>query len=109
MDTVSPGRGIKPQIKDGIISSDGTTILGADNKAGIAAVVEALAAIKENDIDHGDIEVVFSIFEEGGLYGAKGLDYSKINAKKAFVIDSGGAPGTIIYKGLDLFQKTDEE
>lgn len=99
MDTVSPSRGIKPQIKDGIISSDGTTILGADNKAGIAAIVEALEIIKENNIDHGDIEVVFSIFEEGGLYGAKGLDYSKLNAKKVFVMDSGGAPGTIIYKG----------
>lgn len=99
MDTVSPSRGIKPQIKDGVISSDGTTILGADDKAGIAAVVEAIETIKENNIDHGDIEVVFSIFEEGGLYGAKGLDYSKINAKKAFVMDSGGAPGTIIYKG----------
>ena len=99
MDTVSPGRGIKPQIKDGVIYSDGTTILGADDKAGIAAVVEAIEVIKEKDIDHGDIEVVFSIFEEGGLYGAKNLDYSKINAKKAFVLDSSGQPGTIIYKG----------
>ena len=99
MDTVSPGRGIKPQIKEGIISSDGTTILGADNKAGIAAILEAIEIIKEKNLDHGDIEVVFSIFEEGGLYGAKGLDYSKFNAKKAFVMDSGGEPGTIIYKG----------
>ena len=99
MDTVSPGKGIKPQIKDGIISSDGSTILGADDKAGIAAVVEALQIIKDENIDHGDIEVVFSIYEEGGLFGAKNLDYSKLDSKKAYVLDSGGAPGTIIYKG----------
>lgn len=99
MDTVSPGRGIKPEIRDGIICSDGTTILGADDKAGIAAILEAIAVLKETNTDHGDIEVVFSIYEEGGLYGAKGLDYTKLSAKKAFVMDSGGDPGTIIYKG----------
>lgn len=99
MDTVSPGRGIRPEIRDGVIYSDGTTILGSDNKAGIAAVLEAIEVLKENDLEHGDIEVVFSIFEEGGLYGAKGLDHSKLSAKKVFVMDSGGDPGTIIYKG----------
>ena len=99
MDTVSPGRGIKPQIKDGVIYSDGTTILGGDDKAGIAAVVEAIQSIKENKIPHGDIEVAFTIFEEGGLFGSKNLDYSSIRAKKGFVLDSGGDPGTIIVQG----------
>lgn len=99
MDTVSPGIGIKPVIKDGVIYSDGTTVLGADNKAGIAAVIEAIKAIKEKDIAHGDIEVAFSIFEEGGLYGAKNLDYSQFKSKKAFVLDSGGDPGQIIVQG----------
>lgn len=99
MDTVSPGEGIKPVIKDGVIYSDGTTILGGDDKAGIAAVVEALKVIKENNIEHGPIEVVFSIYEEGGLFGAKNLGYTKIEAKRAFVLDSGGDPGQIIIKG----------
>jgi acetylornithine deacetylase/succinyl-diaminopimelate desuccinylase-like protein len=51
MDTVSPGEGIKPFIKDDVIYSDGTTVLGGDDKAGIAAVVEALRVIKENYSD----------------------------------------------------------
>lgn len=99
MDTVSPSRGIKPEIRDGVIYSDGTTILGGDDKAGIAAIMEALETIKENNIPHGEIEVAFTIFEEGGLFGSKNLDYSKLNAKTGFVLDSGGDPGTIIVQG----------
>lgn len=98
MDTVTPGEGIKPIIKDDVIYSDGTTILGADNKAGIAAIIEALRVISEENIPHGDIEVVFTIAEEGGLNGSKNLDYSKIKSKLAFVLDSGGDPGQIIVQ-----------
>ena len=100
MDTVSPGEGIKPIIDEakGIIKSDGTTVLGSDDKAGIAAILEAIRVIKENNLDHGDIQIVFSIIEEGGMFGAKNLDYSKINPEFAFVLDSGGAPGQIIVK-----------
>lgn len=99
MDTVSPSIGIKPVIRDGVIYSDGTTILGGDDKAGIAAILEAVETIKENNIPHGDIEIVFSIFEEGGLYGAKNLEYDKLKAKLGFVLDSGGDPGLIIIQG----------
>ncbi len=100
MDTVNPGQGIKPIIDEanGIIKSDGTTVLGSDDKGGIAAILEAVKIVKENNIDHGDIQIVFSIWEEGGLFGAKYLDYSKINADFAFVLDGGGAPGKIIVK-----------
>ncbi len=99
MDTVTPGIGIKPVIRDEVIYSDGTTILGGDNKGGIAAVLEALRCLKENNIEHGPIEVVFSIAEETGLFGAKNLDYSKIESKLGFVLDSGGEPGQIVVKG----------
>ncbi len=99
LDTVSPSRGIKPQIRDGVIYSDGTTILGGDDKAGIASIMEALEVVIENNIPHGEVEVAFTIFEEGGLFGSKNLDYSKLNAKKGFVMDSGGDPGVIIVQG----------
>ncbi|ABW20185.1 M20/M25/M40 family metallo-hydrolase [Alkaliphilus oremlandii] len=99
MDTVTPGEGIKPVIKDGVIYSDGTTILGGDDKAGIAAILEGLRHVKESNIEHADVEVVFSIWEEGGLLGAKNLDRSKINATYGFVLDSGGSPGEIIITG----------
>jgi tripeptide aminopeptidase len=99
MDTVTPGKGVKPVIKDGIIYSDGTTILGGDNKGGIAAVLEGIRSLKEGNTPHGDVEVVFSIWEEGGLLGAKNLDYGKLKAKYGFVLDSGGSPGEIITVG----------
>ncbi|MDF2890081.1 MAG: family metallo-hydrolase [Clostridia bacterium] len=99
MDTVSPGLNIKPIIKDGVIYSDGTTVLGGDNKAGIAAIIEAIRILKENNLPHGDIEIALSIYEEGGLHGAKNMDYSRITAKRAFVLDSGGDPGQIIIQG----------
>jgi tripeptide aminopeptidase len=99
MDTVSPGKGIQPVFKEDTIFSDGTTILGGDDKAGITSVMEALRVAKEQGIVHGDIEVVFTISEESGLKGSKNLDYSKIKSKHAFILDSGGAPGAIVVKG----------
>jgi tripeptide aminopeptidase len=96
MDTVEPGENIKPVIHDGIIYSDGTTILGGDDKAGIAAILEAVRYMKDNNLPHGDIEVAFTICEEGGMLGAKNLDYSWLRSKFAFVLDSGGSVGTVI-------------
>ncbi|HHV72658.1 MAG TPA: M20/M25/M40 family metallo-hydrolase [Clostridia bacterium] len=98
MDTVQPTEGIKTVIESGIIKTDGTTILGADDKAGIAAFLEAMECIKENNLSHPDLEVVFSVAEEIGLLGAKYLDYGKLSSKIAFVLDSGGPPGTIITR-----------
>lgn len=100
MDTVGPGERIKPIIDEanGIIKSDGTTVLGSDDKAGIAAILEAIRIIKENNIKHGDIQILFSIWEEGGLLGSKNMDYSKINADFAFILDDGGTPGKIVVK-----------
>jgi len=96
MDTVEPGCGIKPRVEDGVIRSSGDTVLGADDKAGIVAILEALRLVKENDIVHGGLEVAFTIWEEGGLFGAKNLDYSLISARICFVLDSDGQPGTIV-------------
>jgi len=88
MDTVGPGEGIKPKIEDGIMKSDGTTILGSDDKSGVAVIVETIRAIKENGLPHGDIEIAFTICEEIGLLGAKHIDISKFNAKHGIVLDS---------------------
>ncbi|MEA2088037.1 MAG: M20/M25/M40 family metallo-hydrolase [Candidatus Caldatribacteriota bacterium] len=96
MDTVVPGKNIKPICDGEKIVSGGETILGADDKAAIAALLEALHIIKENNIPCGDIEIVFSICEEIGLHGAKNLDISDLNARMAFVLDCGGEVGEII-------------
>ncbi|MGJ9456905.1 M20/M25/M40 family metallo-hydrolase [Oceanobacillus sp. CF4.6] len=96
MDTVVPGKGIKPSIKDGVITSDGTTILGADDKAGLASMLETIRIIKENQIQHGDIQFVITVGEESGLVGAKALDAKLIHAKYGYALDSNGDVGDII-------------
>ena len=87
MDTVVPGEGIKPICDGDIIRSDGTTILGGDDKSGIAIIIEVLRTLTEQKIPHGEIEVVFTICEEYGLVGAKHLDLSQLNSKYGLVLD----------------------
>lgn len=96
MDTVVPGNNIKPSIKDGYIVSDGTTILGADDKAGLAAILESIRTLKENNIEHGDVQFIITVGEESGLVGAKALDESLLKAKYGFAIDSNGDVGDIV-------------
>ncbi|AIF54276.1 M20/M25/M40 family metallo-hydrolase [Pelosinus sp. UFO1] len=96
MDCVEPCGGIEPQLKDGVITSVGDTILGADDKAGIVAILEALRVIKEENISHGPIQVVFTVAEEGGLNGAKNIDPSLLKADFGYALDSSGAPGEVI-------------
>jgi len=96
MDTVVPGKGIEPIIKDGYISSDGTTILGADDKAGLAAILETVRTLKENNIQHGDIQFIITAGEESGLVGAKQLNPDYIHASFGYAIDSNGEVGDII-------------
>jgi tripeptide aminopeptidase len=98
MDTVAPCLNIEPICNEGIIRSSGTTILGADDKSGIVPILEALRVIKEKNIHHGDIQVIFSVAEEGGLNGSKNLDRSWLKANLGFVLDSGGTPGKIILE-----------
>ncbi len=98
MDTVEPGRGIKPRIEGGVIRSAGDTVLGADDKAGIVTILEVLRLIREQSVSHAGLEIVFTIWEEGGLYGAKNLDYGLLSARAGFVLDSDGPPGTIITR-----------
>lgn len=96
MDTVVPGKGVKPTIENGYVVTDGTTILGADDKAGIAAMFEAIRVLKEDNIEHGDLQFIITVGEESGLVGAKALDSSKIHAKYGFALDSDGEVGTIV-------------
>lgn len=94
MDTATPGKVVNPVIDGDIIRSDGTSILGSDDKSGIAAVMEMLECLKENPRPHRPIEVFFSVCEELGLLGAEHADYSKIRSKEAVVLD-GDYPGCI--------------
>ncbi|MBI5634993.1 MAG: M20/M25/M40 family metallo-hydrolase [Nitrospirae bacterium] len=96
MDTIEPTEGIRYAIKGKVIRSIGETVLGADDKSAIAQILEAMTVMKEQDIAHGDIEVVITSAEEKGLIGAKNLDFKKIRSRHALVLDSGGPVGRIV-------------
>src|SRR4051812_22606033 len=98
MDTVVPGEGVKPVIEGDIIRTDGTTVLGGDDKSGCAVVIETIRCLQEQNIPHTPIEAIFSICEEVGLLGAKNVDVSKIKSKYGIVFDSDD-PGFLFTKG----------
>ena len=83
-DTVKPGKGIEPVVEDGVIRSNGDTILGADDKAGIAEIFAAVRTVSR----HPPVEIVITRGEEVGLLGAKHLDTSLVQAKTGFILDS---------------------
>ncbi len=98
MDTVVPGEGVVPVLEGNILRSDGRTVLGGDDKSGVAIICEALRAIRENNIPSSDIDVVFTICEEAGLLGARYLDVSRLRARFGLVLDSDSV-GFLFTKG----------
>lgn len=90
MDTVEPGTGVKVVRNNDIFTSLGNTVLGSDDKSGIAALIEALQVIRENDLPHIPMEYIFTTCEEIGLLGAKALNPKHIRAKKGYALDSSG-------------------
>ena len=84
MDTVEPGKNIQPQVRGNYIVSDGTTILGADNKATIACILKVLELLKIKKNKHRTLEVIFTRSEEVGNYGAVNFDYSLLTAKEGY-------------------------
>ena len=88
MDTVVPGEGIVPILEGDILRTDGRTVLGGDDKSGVAIICEAMRILQEQNLPHGDIDVVFTICEESGLVGAKCLDTGRLRARTGLVLDS---------------------
>ncbi|WP_432646534.1 M20/M25/M40 family metallo-hydrolase [Mitsuokella sp.] len=98
MDCVEPCADIHPVIENGIIRSDGTTILGSDDKAGVTAILETLRQLQEQKLPHGPLQVVFTISEENGVHGSQNLDSSLLHADMGFTLDTHGHPGVMSYK-----------
>ena len=96
MDTVGKDRGIKPQIREGVIYSDGTTILGGDDKSGVAAILETIQSLSEENTPRPPIEAVISVSEEVQLLGARSLDKTKLRARRGYVLDAGGPSGVVV-------------
>ncbi|MPZ75259.1 MAG: M20/M25/M40 family metallo-hydrolase [Deltaproteobacteria bacterium] len=88
MDTVVPGEGVVPIVDGDILRTDGRTVLGGDDKSGVAIICEVLRVMRENRLPCSDVDVVFTICEEAGLIGAKHLDVSRLRARTGLVLDS---------------------
>ncbi len=97
-DTVQPGKGIKPKLVKGVIRSAGDTILGADDKAGIAEMLEALRTARVRP----PVEVAISRQEEVGLLGVKNLDFKQLRARRGFLLDN-DTLDTIVIGGPSYF------
>jgi len=95
MDTVEPGKGITAILQNGTFTSDGTTILGADDKSAIAILLETLTILKENALSYGPIELVLTVCEEIGLLGAKHLDFSLVTAEYGYALDATDTEGIV--------------
>lgn len=107
VDTVEPGRSIKPVIVNNIIKSSGNTILGADNKVAAAVILETMHVLTEENIIHRPLEIIFTKSEEAGSLGAVNLNYNKIVSKEGYIFDNANPIGTIItaspfYSRLDI-------
>lgn len=89
IDTVIPCDDVQPQLRDGIIYSNGDTVLGGDDKAGVMTIIEATRRLIDERLPHGDLEIIITVAEEIGLYGAFALDASKVRARHGFAFDGG--------------------
>lgn len=96
MDTVEPGTGVEVVRNGNIFTSRGDTILGGDDKSGIAAIIELFTLIKENNIPHPLIEVIITTCEEIGLLGAKYLEIDRLQTKYGYALDSSGIDYVIV-------------
>ena len=90
MDTVEPGTGVRVARNGDVFSSRGDTVLGADDKSGIAALLELMTILSESKADHGLVELVFTTCEEVGLLGARHLDYECLQSRFGYALDTTG-------------------
>ena len=96
LDVVEPCRGIVPKITDGVVHSSGSTVLGADDRCGLAAAIEAVRRLAESSAPRPAILVLLTVQEEVGLVGAKALDAADARCELCLVLDAGGSPGGIV-------------
>lgn len=110
LDTVPVGQGeeIVPIVENGIIRSDGKTILGADNKDFVAAIIEAISVISEDSLPHRPLEIVLTREEEQIARGAVNLDTSLLEGKECLIADNSTPLGEITLSApyTDKFEVT---
>ena len=106
MDRVTPGIGVKPRLEGEYIVSDGTTVLGADDACGLAALLEGLAVLRETGKPHPDLELVLTVAEELALVGSSRFDTGRLASRTGFVVDAAGPVGEIVVQAPEQVKFT---
>jgi tripeptide aminopeptidase len=96
LDTVPPSGELRPVLEDGVIRNAGGTILGADDKAAVVAMLEGVRRVLGENLPHAGIELLFTAKEEVGLLGAAAFDLERLQARTGYVYDQGGPIGEIV-------------
>ncbi len=96
LDTVPPEGPIEPEVDDGVVRNGAGTILGADNKAAVAVMLEAVRRVLVEGRPHAGIELLFTPKEEVGLLGAGAFDHTRLRASVGYVFDQAGPIGEVI-------------
>jgi tripeptide aminopeptidase len=96
LDTVPPEAAIEPVVEDGVIRNAAGTILGADNKAAVAVMLEATRRLLSENRPHGGVELLFTPKEEVGLHGAAAFDHEQLQARVGYVYDQAAPIGEVI-------------
>ncbi|MFH1215882.1 MAG: M20/M25/M40 family metallo-hydrolase [Pseudomonadota bacterium] len=96
LDVVNPCIGVKVRKVDGVFYSDGSTVLGGDDKAGIAVLIETLLSLQEQNIPFAPVELLFTTCEEIGLLGAKAFDPSILRSVYGYALDSTGIDNVVV-------------
>jgi tripeptide aminopeptidase len=96
LDTVPPTAAIEPEIVDGVVRNTAGTILGADDKAAVAVMLEAARRVLAENRPHAGIELLFTPMEEVGLLGAAAFDHARLHARVGYVYDQAAPIGTVI-------------
>jgi tripeptide aminopeptidase len=96
LDTVPPAGSIEPVVEDGVVRNAAGTILGADDKAAVAVMLEAARRILAENLPHAGIELLFTPKEEVGLVGAYAFDHTRLRARLGYVYDQAAPIGTVI-------------
>jgi tripeptide aminopeptidase len=97
LDTVPPAGELRPVVDDdGVVRNAGGTILGADNKAAVVAMLEGVRRVLVENRPHAGIELLFTPMEEVGLLGATAFDHDRLHAHTGYVYDQAGPIGEIV-------------
>ena len=106
LDTVQSTAFLRPVVKEDRVTSDGTTILGADNRMGLSILVDLLLGVAGSTAPHRNFFVALTVCEETGLYGADAIDFSRHKVTAAYVFDCSKRPGIYILESVGLYAYT---